>query len=140
MSERSAYFNGRLWRQLLGNNEQAVRFLEELWLRTGAGQPPDINLDQVVNEITQIDNSVRSLGVSLNSVRRVASDAAAEASKQNLGAMAQMHDIQRRLSQLESETAALRNLEHRIKQYIAEGIQLHVKPLEKRINQLEDAQ
>lgn len=57
------HFNGRYWRQKLGD-EQAVRFLELLYNRAGGAQAPDITLVEASDLITNINeemNSIKSL-------------------------------------------------------------------------------
>ena len=51
------FFNGRMWRQLL-KDEQAVRFLELLYNRAGGAQAPDLNLNEVNNIVNNISEGM----------------------------------------------------------------------------------
>lgn len=137
MSERSAFFNGRQWRRLLNGDEQAVRFLEELWQRSGGGQVPDINLDQVVNLITQVDESVRVQGLDVSALRRAVSNLASESQRTN----AHIKALERKIQPPEADAlqVTVKRLQQRIDQLEAHN-QMLQKKLEHRISQLEDAQ
>lgn len=101
MSDRNLFFNGNWWRGFL-KNEQAVRFLEELWRRAGGGPVPDQDLDQVIEEITQIDQSTTGQGASLHQARQLASQLVAEAMEiENQALRAQLKKLEHRISQLE---------------------------------------
>lgn len=137
MSERSAFFNGRQWRRLLNGDEQAVRFLEELWQRSGGGRVPDINLDQVVNLITQVDESVRVQGLDVSALRRAVSNLAGESQRTN----AHIKALERKIQPPEADAlqVTVKRLQQRIDQLEAHN-QMLQKQLEHRISQLEDAQ
>lgn len=98
--ERSLFFNGNWWRQFLGNN-QAVRYLEELWRRAGGAQPPDLSLDQVVNQITSIDQSVTGMGASLHQVRQMVTQIVSEHAAEKHKWAAAMKKLEHRINQLE---------------------------------------
>lgn len=103
MTDRNLFFNGIWWRQFLGN-EQAVRFLEELWRRSGGGPVPDLNIDQVIEEITQIDQSTTGQGASLHQARQLATQLVAEATEtENQALRAQLKKLEHRISQLEND-------------------------------------
>lgn len=137
MSERSAFFNGRQWRRLLNGDEQAVRFLEELWQRSGGGRVPDINLDQVVNLITQVDESVRVQGLDVSALRRAVSNLAGESQRTN----AHIKALERKIQPPEADAlqVTVKRLQQRIDQLETHN-QMLQKKLEHRISQLEDAQ
>lgn len=137
MSERSAFFNGRQWRRLLNGDEQAVRFLEELWQRSGGGKVPDINLDQVVNLITQVDESVRVQGLDVSALRRAVSNLASESQHTN----AHIKALERKIQPPEADAlqVTVKRLQQRIDQLETHN-QMLQKQLEHRISQLEDAQ
>ncbi|WP_299942119.1 hypothetical protein [uncultured Microbulbifer sp.] len=103
MTEKALFFNGAFWRKFL-KNEQAVRFLEGLWSRSGGAPSPDINLTQVVEEVTQVDRSTNVHGVSSHQVRATASAAVDDSEGEDAGALrAQIKWLDRRLTQLEDQ-------------------------------------
>ncbi|MDP5211368.1 hypothetical protein, partial [Microbulbifer sp. 2205BS26-8] len=103
MSEQALYFNGSFWRALL-KNEQATRFLEELWRRSGGAPAVDINLNQVVEEVTQIDNSTTVHGVSPHQVRVVAIQLVNESQGDDAEALrSQIKKLERRITELEDQ-------------------------------------
>ncbi|MFD1216415.1 hypothetical protein [Microbulbifer celer] len=127
MTDRNLFFNGIWWRQHL-KNEQAVRFLEELWRRAGGGPVPDQNLNQVVNEITQIDQSTTEQGASLHQARRIAEQMAAEIESDSVTA-----------ANIKRLSGALEHLSDELNTERA-AILSELKKLKHRISQLEDTQ
>lgn len=129
MTERNLFFNRIWWSSFLGN-EQSVAYLEELWRRAGGGGVPDQNLDQVVNEVTNIDQSVTEGGggTSLHQARQLAEQMAVEAV-----------DDTHMASGLKKLSSAISNA---IDELTAERfvMAMNMKKLEHRISQLEDAQ
>lgn len=124
MTERNLFFNRIWWSKFLGN-EQSVAYLEELWRRAGGGGVPDQNLDQVVNEVTNIDQSVTEGGggVSLHQARRIAEQMAVDYSGDG-SAAANLKRLSSAIAQASDEISAekeivaaqLKRLEHRITQ------------------------
>lgn len=127
MTDRNLFFNGIWWRQFLGN-EQAVRFLEELWRRAGGGPVPDLDIDQVIEEITQIDQSTTGQGASLHQARQIAAQMVAEA-RDDAALSAAVSRLSQSLTQLADEIWAERG-----------DLLSEIKKLKHRINQLENDQ
>lgn len=103
MTDRNLFFNGIWWSQHL-KNEQSVRFLEELWRRAGGGPVPDQDLDQIIEEITQIDQSTTGQGASLHQARSLAQQMVYEAMESERQSLrAELKKLEHRINQLESE-------------------------------------
>lgn len=62
------FFNGRDWRDS-GLNEQQVKFLELLYQRVGGSQSIDLDLSQVVNSVTEVQEINNDTATELEKLR-----------------------------------------------------------------------